>query len=508
MMHQIVHDSHEKTHVALVSLLAAAGLTAAKLVIGILTNSLGIISEALHSGLDLVATGMTLWAVRIAERPPDAEHRYGHGKYENLSALGETLLLLVVCVWVIYEAIHRLFFRGEVEITPSVWAYVVILGSIAVDLWRSHRLKEAAEKHNSQALEADALHFASDVWSSLVVLGGLIGVSLSEWLGWPWLMQADSVAAIIVSVLVAVVCLRLGKRAVDALTDRTSRQLTGVVERSAIGVEGVEGVRNVRVRQSGPSVFADMTILVPRDLGLEKAHAVAQQVSSAVQSQIPGADVVVHVEPVARPDEDLVTSVRMLANSLGLAVHDVRTFRTPEGNSLELHVEVDARWSLEQAHDRVSELESQIKNDIPEVTSVLTHIEPEHQDAGTPTVAHPEDPTLAPYQEAIGEFSRAYGSELSSHQLSMQETPQGKSLTFHLSMDGQLSIGEAHEISRRLERFLHQRFPQLARITVHLEPHDHRDECACNNATPALQKTTIRADNRVPAQGDSAGESV
>lgn len=462
--------THEKTRVALVSLLAAAGLTTAKFVIGVLTNSLGIISEALHSGLDLAATGMTLWAVRIAERPPDADHRYGHGKYENLSALGETLLLLGVCAWVVYEALRRLFWGAEVEITPSVWAYVVIVGSIGVDLWRSRKLHLAAQKYHSQALEADALHFASDIWSSGVVLLGLAGVSVSQAFHLPWLAHADSIAALVVSALVAVVCLRLGKRAVDALTDRTSRHLAGLVEQSAAEVQGVEGVRDVRVRHSGAGVFADMTVLVPRELGLEQAHELATQVTSAVQSRVPGADVVVHVEPVARSDEDLVTSIRVLAQSLGLAVHDIRSFGSPDGSSLELHVEVDSRWSLEQAHERVSQLEAQIKSDLPQVASVLTHIEPERCDAGPTATAKPDDQSLKSYQEAIGEFGRACGSEFTGHHMTVRETPQGSSLTFHLALDGDLSIGEAHEISRRLESFLHRRFPQLARITIHLEP--------------------------------------
>lgn len=483
-MHQFPRATHEKTRVALVSLLAAAGLTTAKFVIGVLTNSLGIISEALHSGLDLVATGMTLWAVRIAERPPDSDHRYGHGKYENLSALGETVLLLAVCAWVVYEAFRRLFWGAEVEIKPSVWAYVVIVGSICVDVWRSRKLHIAAQKYQSQALEADALHFASDIWSSAVVLLGLVGVSASQAFHLPWLVHADSIAALVVSTLVAIVCLRLGKRAVDALTDRTSRHLAGLVEQSAEAVRGVEGVRDVRVRQSGAGVFADMTVLVPRELGLEQAHEVATQVTSAVQSRVPGADVVVHVEPVARADEDLVTSIRVLAQSLGLAVHDIRTFSSPDGRSLELHVEVDSQLSLEEAHERVSQLEAQIKNGLPEVSSVLTHIEPECCHPGPTVTATLDDRSLNTYQEAIGEFGRACGREFTGHQMTVRETPHGSSLTFHLTLDGGLSIGEAHEISRRLESFLHRRFPQLARITIHLEPHNSSPAQAENPARP------------------------
>lgn len=461
---------HEKIQVAFASLLAAAFLTAGKIVVGILTNSLGIISEALHSGFDLIATGMTVLAVRIADRPADEEHRYGHGKFENLSALAETVLLLIVCLWVAYEAICRLFFRAAVEITPSVWAFAVVIVSIIVDIWRAHHLHEAAEKYSSQALEADALHFSSDIWSSLVVLLGLICVVLAERLGWPWLIHADAIAALIVAGLVSLVCLRLGLRAIDALTDRTSQSLTGLVEDSAARVEGVEAVRDIRVRRSGTDIFADMTVLVSRDLGLTQAHQVATNVTTAVQGQLPGADVVVHVEPVARENEDLVTTIRALAGSLGLPIHDVRVFSDSGGHSVELHVEVDPGLNLEEAHNLVTRLEAAIKNDVPNIDSVLTHIEPGGTtDIHAQTVS--ESPAnLEPFQRAIADFGRASGRSIDGHQLVTRQTPQGISLTFHLHLDGNLPIGTAHDISRNLESYLHRRFPELSRIVIHLEP--------------------------------------
>lgn len=466
-----MHDGHhEKIRVAVVSLLVAGALTAGKIVVGILTNSLGIISEALHSGLDLVATLMTVLAVRIADRPADEEHRYGHGKFENLSALAQTALLLVVCIWVAYEAICRLFFRAEIEVIPSVWAFAVVIVSIIVDAWRAHHLHETAEKHSSQALEADALHFSSDVWSSLVVLLGLICVLLAERLGWPWLIHADAIAALIVAGLVSLVCLRLGLQAVDALTDRTSQLLAGLVEESAARVEGVEAVRDIRVRQSGAGIFADMTVVVPRELGLTQAHQVATNVTAAVQGQFPGADVVVHVEPVARKNEDLVTTIRALAADLGLPVHDVRVFSDSGENSVELHVEVNPGLNLEEAHSLVTRLESAIRSDVPNVDSVLTHVEPsgtaepESQERGESTTA------IEPFQRAITDFGRASGTSISGHQLVTRRTPQGISLSFHLHLDGSLPIGVAHEISRNLESYLHHRFPELSRIAIHLEP--------------------------------------
>lgn len=463
------HHSHEKVEVAVSSLLAALVLTTAKFVVGIATNSLGILSEALHSLLDLMATGMTLWAVRVADRPADEDHRYGHGKFENLSALAETALLLVVCVWVIYEAARRLFFSESVEIEPNIWAFLVVLGAIGVDMWRSRWLHWAAEKYSSQALEADALHFSTDIWSSSVVLLGLICVVLADWFDQPWLLHADALAGVFVAVLVSVVCLRLGIRAVDALTDRTSRQVTEVLERCAAEVPGVEGVRDLRVRQSGAGIFADLTVLVARNLGLEFAHQVASDVAAAIQKTVPGADVVVHVEPVRRPDEDAVTAIRVLAAGLGLAVHDVQVLPGPNGHSVELHVEVDSQLNLERAHELATQLEASIRESLPQIDRVLTHIEPTGTAGSAPA---PQDARqdLGQFADAIAEFGQRHGVPLQGHQFTARQTEQGTALTFHLHLDGDLPIGEAHEVSRRLEGFLHQRFPQLARVVIHVEP--------------------------------------
>src|SRR5947208_624548 len=169
----------EKTMVALSSVGAAIGLTSLKLIIGLLIGSLGILAEAAHSGLDLVAALMTFLAVRVADRPADATHNYGHGKVENLSAFLEVALLLLTAIWIIYEAIQRLLHQ-DIHVDISIWAFMVMLISIAVDFTRSRALLRVARKLGSQALEADALHFSTDIWSSIVVVLGLLVVYLSQ----------------------------------------------------------------------------------------------------------------------------------------------------------------------------------------------------------------------------------------------------------------------------------------------------------------------------------------
>ena len=290
-------EDREKQSAALTSLFAAVGLTAFKIVVGVLTHSLGILAEAAHSGLDLVAALMTFLAVRVSGRPPDRTHLYGHGKVENLSALFETLLLLATCVWIVNEAVHRLMYhRGEVEV--NWWSFGVMATSIAIDASRSRVLARAAKKYRSQALEADALHFQTDIWSSAVVIVGLMAVKAAEW--WPslgFLRSGDAVAALGVSAVVMWVSVQLGKRTVDALLDTAP---LGMEERIAAAVESVPGVRNchqVRIRYSGPVLFVDLHVLVDGALTLSQAHGLTETIEAAIQGVAPGADVTVHPEP-------------------------------------------------------------------------------------------------------------------------------------------------------------------------------------------------------------------
>ncbi len=287
----------EKRSAALSSLVAAVGLTGFKLVIGLLTGSLGILAEAAHSALDLVAALMTFLAVRVSGRPPDRSHLYGHGKIENLSALFETGLLLATCVWIVREAVHRLIsHRGDVEVT--LWSFAVMATSIVVDVSRSRVLYRAAVKYKSQALEADALHFQTDIWSSAVVIGGLAAVKIAEWfpaLG--WLRNGDAVAALGVSVIVVWISVKLGRRTVDALLDSAPSGMEESVRAVVSGLPGVRDCHNVRIRASGPKTFIDLHVLVDGRQTLAEAHALTDRVESAILEIAPDADVTVHAEP-------------------------------------------------------------------------------------------------------------------------------------------------------------------------------------------------------------------
>jgi cation diffusion facilitator family transporter len=290
--------AHEKQSAALNSLFAAAALTAFKIVVGGLTGSLGILAEAAHSGLDLVAALMTFLAVRISGQPPDAAHPYGHGKVENLSALFETVLLLATCAWIVIEAVHRLrFHAGQVEVT--LWSFAVMATSIVIDASRSRMLYRVAKKFDSQALEADALHFQTDIWSSSVVIVGLIAVKIAEWFpGLGWMRAGDAVAALGVSAIVVWISVRLGRRTVDSLLDTAPAGLDRRIAAVVRAVPGVRDCHNIRIRPSGPELFVDLHVLADGRLSLEQAHELTEVIEAAIHSVAPRADVTVHHEPV------------------------------------------------------------------------------------------------------------------------------------------------------------------------------------------------------------------
>ena len=288
----------EKRWVAMTSFWAAMGITLFKVVVGVLTGSLGILAEAAHSGLDLVAAGATWVAIRIAGKPADADHPYGHGKAENLSALFATLLLLVTCAGILYGAIDRLAFT-EVAVEVTVWSFLAMVTSIIVDYSRSRALGRAARKHNSQALEADALHFETDIWSSAAVIVGLVCVKLGQWQpGWAFLRHADALAALLVAFIALWITATLGLRTIRALLDAAPAGLAPQIVAAVAALPGVVDCHKVRIRPSGPRVFVDMHVRADGNQTLAQAHALTEEIQQAVREIAPTADVTIHAEPV------------------------------------------------------------------------------------------------------------------------------------------------------------------------------------------------------------------
>ena len=462
---QSAEATREKTLVALSSVLAAVALTGTKIVVGVMSGSLGILSEAAHSGLDLVAAVVTYFAVRAASRPADREHTYGHGKVENLSALFETVLLLGTCVWIVYEAVRRLAF-ADVHVEVSGWAFGVMALSIVVDWSRSRALKRAADKYQSQALEADALHFSTDIWSSCVVIVGLICVWLADRLGQPWLEKADAVAGIGVAAIVVWVSIQLGRRTIDALLDAVPGDLRDKVAEAA-RVDDVLEVGQVRIRQSGPETFADVTIHVSRAHSVERAHEIADAAESSIRRQLPGADVVVHVEPRAQDEEDLLTTVRLTARRLGVAAHSIRLSDQGGRLTLGLHLELDEELTLGQAHEQATAFEAALREALPEIDDVVTHLEPAHTDVAA-SAASPED--MARLRSAIDEVRRELCPSLGVHALEAHREGDELTVSFHCTLAADTAIADAHRLSHQVEQQLRRRVPQVGRLVVHVEP--------------------------------------
>ncbi len=478
-MHEATHSpdaqaQREKNSVALSSVLAALALTTMKLVVGVSSGSLGILSEAAHSALDLVAAGVTLFAVRLSCLPPDRKHPFGHGKVENLSALAETLLLLGTCAWIVTEAVDRLLHPKPVEAT--LWAVGVMLVSIAVDFTRSRMLLAAAKKHNSQALEADALHFSTDIWSSLVVLAGLGALALAEGLDpasplVPWLHRADALAALAVSGIVLWVSFRLGRQAIDVLLDSGVAEAQDGIELAVAAVPGVLSVRRVRVRQSGPASFVDMLLGVRAGLGLEEAHEVVRQARAAAQGVLPGADVLAELRPQEDGPAGFLDRARAMADSFDVGVHDMDLRKIDGALHLNLHAEVPESLSLAEAHRRISALEAALQGEMGPRGRVVTHIEP--------LGAHPEpaedDPDSAEtLRQAIAQVVEEEPGVCDMHGLTILRSGERLSASFHCRMHPDTPITLAHERTSALEAALRTRLPQLVRVTIHVEPDETR----------------------------------
>jgi cation diffusion facilitator family transporter len=456
--------AREKRLVALSSVLAAVLLTGMKVVVGVSTGSLGILSEAAHSGLDLVAAVITFWAVRMSARPPDDRHHFGHGKFENLSALFETLLLLVTCAWIVYEAVNRLLFH-DVKVEVSPWAFVVMAVSIVVDISRSRALGRVAQKYNSQALEADALHFSTDVWSSSVVMVGLVAVVVADRVGWPWLHKADPVAALGVAGIVVWVSVRMGKKTIDDLLDAVPVEVHQRVV-AAARVPGAMDVSRARVRRSGPEHFVELTLSVTRETSLERAHDIAHAAEEAVRAALPGSDVLVHVDPLSVQGEEFITTVRLVAGRNGMGAHAVRTYQEAGRQSVELHLEVDDKLSVREAHRQVSGFEESLRLAVPSLHRVVTHIEPVVRQAQAAPATPVDQEALRRAMEDV----RSGEVPFAAHDVVLRRLQGELDLSFHCLVDDGLPIGEAHALTERVEKALRARLPDLGRVTIHVEP--------------------------------------
>ncbi len=452
---------NEKEKVALGSIAASAGLTVAKAIVGVLTGSLAILSEAAHSLIDLAATVLTYIAVRVSGKPADAEHQYGHGKVESVTALAETALLLLLAAVVIYEAAQRLFGERVHAVEATAAAFAIIAASIAVDFFRARTLNRVAQKTSSQALEADALHFSSDMWSSIAVLIGLGGVALGY-------SRADAAAALVVAIFIGIAGVRLGRRTIDTLTDAAPAGVSERVAAIARRVPGIVTVERVRARPAGPALFVDLAVGVNRTLPLDRVTAIKERLMQAVRAGLPEAEVTITTEPRALDDETVRERVMLIARNRGLAVHHVAVQALAERLAVSFDLEVEGTLPLNAAHETASQLEEAIREELGPEVEVETHIEP------LPAVVLAGHDAAAGRVAEIGGALTALAAEIVGlgevHDVRVRETPDGEIVNFHCRVDPTLSVSVVHDLVDAAERRLRRRFPSISRVIGHAEP--------------------------------------
>lgn len=463
------HLQQIKRETALRSVLAASAITLLKVITGFATGSLGMLSEAAHSAIDLVASLMTLLSLRVADRPADEDHTYGHGRIESLSAFVETLFMLASSVWIIYEAVERLlrYHRGEViALSISPWPMLVLVLSIAVDWTRSQALARAAQQAHSQALEAEALHFGTDIWSSFAVLLGLGAAYLGQHFGIRQLELADPVAAFLVSAIILHVTWELARETIDALLDKTPPATREAMASAISRVPGVVSVQRLRMRRSGGSYFADVTVGMARTMTFQRSEQLVAEITRAVQGVLPATDVVVHTVPVADKQESVFDRVRAVAGRADLSVHDVSVQQVERGLHLEQHLEVPAQTPLREAHEIATRLEAEIHREIPEIRSITTHIEGEEQ-----AIAHPErivrDPKLL---EDLRKAAASWPEIYDVHDLFGLWHGDKLELSCHCTLPDDMRIDAVHAVISELETSFLREHPSVSRVLIHPEP--------------------------------------
>lgn len=456
----------EKRRVSLHSMLAAGAMTLLKLIAGLFSGSLGVLSDAAHSGLDLAGATLTFLSVRVSDKPADEDHPYGHGKIENISSFVEAGLMAVSCAWIIWEAVARIW-SGTVELHHSLWPVLVLVTSIVVDYWRSRKLRAVAERTGSPALATDAFHFASDIWSTLAVLVGLGASWVGMRFGVHWLRFADPLAAIVVSLMILRITLRLTRETVGALMDQIPAETRRQIVSEVAQVPGVIAVEQARVRRAGAAHFADLTLALPRFSTFEHTGELVRAATEAVHRTLPDADVVIHTVPSKGRAESIFDRVRAVAARNNVSVHELSVQSHHGRLRVEQHVELNENMSLLEAHNFVSTLEAEILRETPEIDSVLTHIESEPATIEQPEEIVVEDRRL---EAALRSAATHFGEILDVHEITVRRAGDHIDVSCHCTLPDNLSMNRVHEIITALEDRFKIVCPEVSKVTIHPEP--------------------------------------
>ena len=455
----------QKTSAAFGSVLAAFVITLLKLATGIASGSLGMLSDAAHSALDMIGSALTLLSVRISDKPADEDHPYGHAKVENISAFVEMLLMVASSVWIMAEAIARIV-RHDVSLRLAGWPLAVLALSMVVDAWRSRRLRSVAEQTHSAALEADAAHFGADIWSSAAVFAG---ISLA-WFGKLYHVRAlrysDSITALLVAGLILFLAWRVGRRSFSTLVDATSADLRRQVLAEVRRVDGVLSVDQARMRSVGAAHFADLTLSFSRQLTFQRTEQLVQEATAAVQRVLPEADVVIRTVPRQTETESIFDRVRAVAMRNNVLLHDVAVQNLGAGLRIVQHIELDEQMPLLVAHSFVRRIEDEIRSEVPGVLEVLTHIESEPATIERPEL-QAEDRSV---EEHLRKAAALLPEILDVHQVVVSRTGERSELSCHCTMPDELAMQRVHEVITLLEDRFKLDYPSIDRVLIHPEP--------------------------------------
>ncbi len=450
----------KKEAVALSSVLTSAVMTVLKFIVGIMTGSMGIISEAAHSALDLGAGILTLFAVKISDKPADDEHLYGHGKIESVSALVETGLLFLTSIWIIFEAIHRIIDKNfNIEITW--YAFAIILISIIVDISRSRALSKVAKETNSQALAADALNFSSDVWSSCVVLVGLALAAVG-------IKGADSLAAIGVSIFIMVAGYRLGKKTIDVLIDTAPEGVSDIVREIASNVPGVISVEKIRVRPLGLLMFIEMEIGTNRGFSLMKVDEVVKKIKDAIKQKIAESDILIHTKPVQMKDEKMIDIVRAVAFKHSLSVHSIIIDKLNDRRFISYDLELPGHLTVFEAHEISSNLEKEIQSEIGMEIELNTHIDPYVIDEKVSDELKCDE--ALSIKKEIEKFITKVGIIKDAHNVLMRKIGGKIFITLHCYARANETIEKSHHSASSLKSLIKENIENVRGVVIHIEP--------------------------------------
>ncbi len=467
--------ANEKQQVALSSVLAAIFLTTIKIIVGIWTGSLGVLSEAAHSMLDLGAAAVTFFAVRLSDKPADQDHNYGHGKIESFSALIETALLLLTCIWIIYEALEKLFFDKSFEVTGTIWGIGVMIISIIVDISRSTALRRVAQKYGSQALEADALHFSSDIASSSVVIAGLACVWAGDYFKIPVLNYGDPVAALGVSILVIIVSIRLGKRTIDVLLDTAPKGVVSNILHEVNGIQGVMDVSGVRVRPSGPKLFIDLNIGIGRNESHRVVHSIAAEVRERIQSKLPDSDIIISTYPVPVPgteDQEVYRVVKKVVDRFPNCtnIHNIHVYEVTGKKNIAIHLEVKESMNLRDSHYLSHAIGELIQKDLADVEDVSVNFEHVKQQQ---IVAKDITCESEPLINRIDSLINGHPSEINCHDIKIYSLGEKLTLFLHCEVKEDYELDRVENISKEISNRIKNNISNIENIHVHVEPKTH-----------------------------------